>query len=368
MGRSVRVNAGNKGVSLSNGRIYDGPVTVTLTDEEWSRLSSNAVSSGVVSDLGAVTDPGGGLDEAAVLALIAAGGGGGGGGGVAATPALALGKVPQLVGAGDYLIDTTDLGLYLCLRPSPRMPVEPGDVVNPDFEEVTEPYGAGIIFDAETSYPSGVLVLTVETVREVTAVYSLWRSLEATTGATPPSAAWELVAKTQQVPQDTYRRFAVTVATPGIGIEDQHEIRLPIPVWSEPGQGEHKVIYTVAAHAGANVICYVRGMGAALAGDHRPYSASLDVRYLGPPNASAWLVSGHASFDPVTLGGTQNTFTVVPPPWDYLEFTEASDLLHPAITPLASLSGVGADPDKFSGLILNFDGFYQIAFRGNWQR
>lgn len=71
MSHQVRVNTGHKGVSLPDGHIYDGQVTVTLTDAQYAQLSSTVFSSGVLTDLGAVVDPNIDADFATDAALSA---------------------------------------------------------------------------------------------------------------------------------------------------------------------------------------------------------------------------------------------------------------------------------------------------------
>lgn len=53
MPRKIRVNAGQKAVSLPNGRIYDGPVEVVLTDDEFGDVKPSLFPT-VLTDLGAV--------------------------------------------------------------------------------------------------------------------------------------------------------------------------------------------------------------------------------------------------------------------------------------------------------------------------
>lgn len=57
MSHSIRVNAGHLGVVLPNGRIYDGPVEVVLTDSEFDAIPHDAFATGVLADLAGVDDP-----------------------------------------------------------------------------------------------------------------------------------------------------------------------------------------------------------------------------------------------------------------------------------------------------------------------
>lgn len=56
MSHLVRVNAGQKQVTLTNKRTYDGPADVTLTDDEFARLRP-ALFPSVLTDLGGGNDP-----------------------------------------------------------------------------------------------------------------------------------------------------------------------------------------------------------------------------------------------------------------------------------------------------------------------
>lgn len=57
MARSVRVNAGHTAIQLPDGGPpRTGPVTVTLTDVQFSLLSPRAFTSGVITDLGILAD------------------------------------------------------------------------------------------------------------------------------------------------------------------------------------------------------------------------------------------------------------------------------------------------------------------------
>lgn len=83
MAHLIRVNAGQKNISLSNGKVYDGPVDVTLTDEQYDALRSTLFPS-ILTNLGPVADialsdlPPEVATDAEVAAAVAAGGGGGG--------------------------------------------------------------------------------------------------------------------------------------------------------------------------------------------------------------------------------------------------------------------------------------------------
>lgn len=57
MSRSIRVTAGHSGVSMPDGKIYDGEVDVVLTDAQYEALGPNVFTSGLLVDLGAVVDP-----------------------------------------------------------------------------------------------------------------------------------------------------------------------------------------------------------------------------------------------------------------------------------------------------------------------
>jgi hypothetical protein len=52
---AVRVNSGWEQIALPDGRPYDGPVDVTLTDEEFSRIVAAAFDE-ILTDLGPVPD------------------------------------------------------------------------------------------------------------------------------------------------------------------------------------------------------------------------------------------------------------------------------------------------------------------------
>lgn len=55
--KQVIVNSGQEQVSLPNGRVYNGPVTVTLTDEQYDQIPTSAFD-GVLSVALAADDPG----------------------------------------------------------------------------------------------------------------------------------------------------------------------------------------------------------------------------------------------------------------------------------------------------------------------
>ena len=56
MAHRVRVNEGTKKIALPNHEVYDGPVEVVLTDDEFAQLRQALFTSGKLTDLGAVSD------------------------------------------------------------------------------------------------------------------------------------------------------------------------------------------------------------------------------------------------------------------------------------------------------------------------